>query len=642
MIYHCDQCRAVLAGGAKTCPQCGRVFDVPVPGSAPLPGDTEASVDALLRRTANARSAPNAAGPNPNPATNAAPVPAWYGSAPRSRRKPALWPFVAAGSVAVLALAGWGTNTLWMRGEGGNIAYRQYNYAGNAAAERGDFAKADDEYSQMIALRPQRVDGYLLRAINEELEGQTVAAIHDNTTALTLAREPMMRGDLFYNRAEAYAKQGNWTRAIGDFTQAHTEYAQVRSSRLLRSVPDRQEGVYSLRADAYWHRKNYALSIQDSKAAIALGHVHPDDYGVQAKAEAALGRDQAASADFQQALQMDPDYLDGYIGLGDLANKHHQYAQAVAVYQKAVQAAPGNAQFWGSLGWFQYEAGQNAQALKSDRYAQSLDPNQAWVNYNTALTYAAAGQSASAQAGYADALASGTAADRNAGLADIRHALTRQPGSAALRLALAQVQAGSAGGQQSVGGRRLARVLPPLSAAGKPPAAPARFAAALAPEVVLGGYGIQPPAGYTLTQSRSVTLTGASTVYLWSGPRRADGTVPTLQAVVGQDDGSLAAHFTQSQVASNALSGMGNNHSSLRVSGVSAVTLGRLSFDGGTWDGVGQRTGKEYQGSEYWSVSSSHIVHLSTHDALPYSRATLPLLKASLMTFRRLQSSQNG
>ena len=622
MIYHCDRCRAVLPGGATICPRCGKAFDTPVPGET-----AEASVDALLRRSA-ARPAPNADAPSASRNPNTEPVPAWYGSAPKPRRIP-LWPVITLSIIAVLALAGWGANTLWMRGVGGNIAYRQHNSAGNAAAERGDFATADAEYSQMIALRPQRVDGYLLRAINETLEGKTTEAIDDNSTALTLAREPMMRGDLFYNRAEAYAKQGKLTRAIADFTQAHSEYAQVRSPRLLGYVSDRQEGVYSLRADAYWRRKQYALSIRDSKAAIALGHVHPDDYGVQAKAEAALGLDGAASADFTQALRMDPEYLDGYIGLANLANKHQQYAQAVAVYQKAVQAAPGNAQFWGSLGWFQYQAGQNASALASDRHAQSLDPNQAWINYNTALAYAAAGQSGPAQAAYADALASGSAADQQAGIADIRHALARQPKSAVLRSALAQVQAGS------TGGHRPARVLPPPPVS-KPPAAPAQFAALLAPEVVISGYGIQPPAGYTLTQSRSVTLTGTSTVYLWSGPRRADGTVPTLQATIGQDDGSLAAHSTQRQVASNALADMGGNHSNLRVSPVSAVTLGGVSFNSGTWDGIGQQTGKDYQGSEYWSVSSSHIIHLSTHDAVPYSQATLPLLKASVMTFRKL------
>ena len=649
MIYSCDRCRAALPGGVTTCPSCGRVFDQAVPNDVPqsAPGQSnfgqrasvsEDPVDALLRDRTAASSAGTPTGGNAAWSSAEAPnlrQAAGRALAPPTRRVP-VWLGVAAGLAAVVGLLtalGLGANALWQRGAGGEAEYRQHNFAGNAAAERGDFAQADREYGQMIALRPRRVDGYLLRAINEALEGQTTAAIADNTQALLYAKDPEMRGDLLYNRAEAYAKQSRYVKAIADFTQASAEYALERSPRQMRDIPKRQEGVYSLRADAYWHHKDYALSIKDSKAAIALGHVHPDDYGIQAKAEMALNQDSAASADFTQALRLDPMYLDGYVGLGDLAEKHHQYAQAVQIFQQATSAAPSNAQFWGSLGWFQYKAGQGSAALVSDRHSQGLDPNQAWVNYNLALTYAAAGQSAEAHAAYTDALASGGAAEQKAGMTDIREALAKEPASAALRAALVQVQTGR------VGGPRPARALlppPPIPAPVPPPVPPARFAALLGPEVALaGGTGIQPPLGYTLTQHPVVTLSSTSTLYLWSGPRRPDGTQPTLQVVAGHDDGSLAANSSERQTTQLALNDMGENHRSLRISPVSTASFGGLTFDFGDWDGFGTRTLKEYQGSEYWSVTPSHILHLSSHDAIPYSRVTLPLLQASIATFRR-------
>ncbi len=625
MIYHCDRCQAVLPGGVTLCPRCGRQFEQAVPTDTPAQS-AEMSMDALLRRSA---SGAGGFAPGGSPAIGAGQI-----KGPGKRQIP-VWARVAAGvsaAVLLLTIVGWGASALWKQGRGGEMEYREHNLAGNAASERGEFAKADDEYGQMIALRPRRASGYLLRAINEAQEGQPQAAIGDNTAALALTQEPETRGDLFYNRAESYGKQGKFGRAIADYTQANAEYLRERDPRLTSGIPDRREGVYSLRADAYWQRKQYALSIKDSKAAIALGPVHPDDYGVQAKAEAALGQDTAAQADFARALRLDPAYLDGYIGLANLAEKRHQYAQAASVYQKAVLAAPGNAQFWGSLGWFQYESGQNAQAVASDRHAQSLDPGQAWVAYNLGLTYAVMGRSAEAQAAYADAQANGAAADQKAGLADLRNALRKQPGSATLRLALAQVQRGSTHGP------RLARAGPPAPAPvfSAPPAPPARFAALLAPEFVLAdGYAVQPPAGYTLTQRREVTLSSGSTVYSWSGPRRADGTAAMLEVSVGRDDGSLAAHSTQLQVTQDALTDMASNHTNLRLSAVSAVTLGGASFDWGDWDGIGLRTGKEYKGREYWSVTPSHLLHLTSHDAFPYSRATLPLLNASLQTFRR-------
>lgn len=352
---------------------------------------------------------------------------------------------------------------------------------------------------------------------------------------------------------------------------------------------------------------------------------------MQAKAEAALGLDKAAQADFLQATRMDPAYLDGYVGLADLANKRHDYAQAASVYRKAVQANPGSAQFWGSLGWFQYETGQDAQAINSDRRSQSLDRSQTWVRFNLALTYAAMDRGAEARAAYADALASAAAADRNAALGDIRNALVKHPGSAGLRQALTQVQEGKIGGPRTV---RSVPASPPVS--GKPATPPALFAARLGPEVALAdGYALQPPLGYTLTQRREVALNGSSTVYSWSGPRRADGTLPTLEAAIGHDDGSLAAHESEGQVAQDALDGMGDGHTNLRLSSISASVFGSVSFHGGDWDGIGVRTGKEYKGGEYWSVTPSHIIHFSTHDAFPACRATLLLLQASVKTFRK-------
>lgn len=625
-----------MPGGVSVCPRCGQRFDDAVPDDAAGPSAVapEASVDAWLRDRTAAGGFGGPAGSG-NAAWSGAGAPELGQAAgriplPMTRRSVRPLPVLGlTGVIVILAAAVWGGNSLWQRGPGGEFAFRQHNLAGNAAAERGDFAKADDEYGQMIALRPQRADGYLLRAISEAQEGQPSAAIRDNTSALLYAQDPETRGALYYNRAESYAKRGRYIQAISDFTQASAEYALERNPRQMREIPSRQEEVYSLRADAYWHHKDYALSIQDSKAAIALGHVHPDDYGVQAKAEMALNQDKAALADFTQSVRMDPEYIDGYNGLGNLLEKDHQYAQAVTVFQQATQAAPANAQLWGNLGWFQYKSGQNTAAIASDRHAQALDPNQGWVSYNLALTYAAAGQSAAAHAAYADALASGTAAEQKAGIADLRDALVRLPGSAALHAALIQVRSGHVGGPRPV--RAFA---PPLPAPA--PVPPARFAGLLGPEVALAdGTGIQPPAGYVLTSHPAVTLSSTSTLYLWSGPRRADGTLPTLQVVVGRDDGTLAAHSSERQTTQLALSDMGENHINLQTSPVTTASFGGLTFDSGDWSGFGLRTGKNYKGSEYWSVTPSHIIHLSSHDAAPYCRTTLPLLQASIATFRR-------
>lgn len=112
--------------------------------------------------------------------------------------------------------------------------------------------------------------------------------------------------------------------------------------------------------------------------------------------------------------------------------------------------------------------------------------------------------------------------------------------------------------------------------------------------------------------------------------------MPTLEVVVAVDDGSLAARSTSLQNAQLAVDLMRKNH--FRFTETTAVCrpINGLPFAQATWSGLGLRTWKQYQGSEYWLVSPSSIVHLATHDASAYGPQTMPLLNASVSTFRKL------
>ncbi|MDQ2799315.1 MAG: hypothetical protein M3Y13_06695, partial [Armatimonadota bacterium] len=60
-----------------------------------------------------------------------------------------------------------------------------------------------------------------------------------------------------------------------------------------------------------------------------------------------------------------------------------------------------------------------------------------------------------------------------------------------------------------------------------------------------------------------------------------------------------------------------------------------IKFAHGAWSGIGQRTGRAFEGIVSISVAPSEYIEIQSHDAVPYSHSTLPLLRASTLTFRK-------
>ncbi len=67
----------------------------------------------------------------------------------------------------------------------------------------------------------------------------------------------------------------------------------------------------------------------------------------------------------------------------------------------------------------------------------------------------------------------------------------------------------------------------------------------------------------------------------------------------------MAAHYTASQEAQMFLTDIGANHRNLVQSPVATGTVGGLPFARGAWPGIGQRTGKAFEGIVYISVTPS-------------------------------------
>ncbi|HEV3257521.1 MAG TPA: tetratricopeptide repeat protein [Gemmataceae bacterium] len=83
---------------------------------------------------------------------------------------------------------------------------------------------------------------------------------------------------------------------------------------------------------------------------------------------------QQACKDYQQALKIDADCAEAYLGLGRLYQQMSDYDRALATYQKGLKRLPKNAALWYELGLCQARHKDWELALANLKVATDLDP----------------------------------------------------------------------------------------------------------------------------------------------------------------------------------------------------------------------------------------------------------------------------
>ncbi|MCW3059999.1 MAG: hypothetical protein JWQ02_1820 [Capsulimonas sp.] len=242
----------------------------------------------------------------------------------------------------------------------GGGGYYGINNTANRYASQGDYISAIAEYDKMVAMRPNKQDGYLLRAMAEFRARQFKRAIRDNTTALNLLKTragieelgfnpnasyqtklrmvPICQASLYYNRAVVYDNLNDLPRAIADY------------SADLAIRPDESDARH-YRALAYLGTKQYALGIADCSYNIGRHPRRPANYFTRAQIYAAKGDSTHAEADFNQAIALKPDEMEYITELSQLLEKTQQTAKNEALWQGVVDRMPGNGMAVGGLGW---------------------------------------------------------------------------------------------------------------------------------------------------------------------------------------------------------------------------------------------------------------------------------------------------
>ena len=232
--------------------------------------------------------------------------------------------------------------------------YAAHNNLGGALFERGQAAKAIDEYQRALEIEPDFLEArYNLAAAYNSL-GRHVEAIAQYQKAVEIAPNS---AEAHNNLARALFQQGQLAEAIDQFQQA------------LRIKPDDAVARYNL---------GNALILQGQ-----LGD---------------------AIAQYKEAVRVKPDYAEAHGNLGNALLQVGNLQEAIAHAEKAAQLAPDNPTMRINLANALTQAGSNDDAIAQYNAALRLAPDSVVAHFNLGNSLLRTGRTQDAIAQYQEAL----------------------------------------------------------------------------------------------------------------------------------------------------------------------------------------------------------------------------------------------
>lgn len=252
------------------------------------------------------------------------------------------------------------------------------------ARESGDMSQidlAEKALRKSLAINPQQSG--VLRHLAHVLSSR-----HDFAGAAAEAQRAIAQDG---KDADAYAVLGDAFLDMGKYAEAEEAYKSMIGLKESLSSYSRLSGLKSLKGDS-------AGAMADLRKAIQLGVEQNQPAESIAWAEwqlgmehFALGRLKEAESSIRAALERQPNYHRGVAGLAQVRAAQGNYKEAIALYQKTLNAIP-NPEYAAALGDIYKKLGHHSEAKKQYdlvEYIGRLNSfNQALYNRELAYFYA--------------------------------------------------------------------------------------------------------------------------------------------------------------------------------------------------------------------------------------------------------------
>ncbi len=215
---------------------------------------------------------------------------------------------------------------------------------------------------------------YLLLGLTHYEHGDHRKSIREYTNAIETAPNYVTA---FANRGLSYTEQGDYKKALEDFNEA------------LRLDPEYMQAYY-FRAFAHEGKGKHALSIADYSNAI----LYADDseelatiYYHRGRAYHQIHDEKSSLADYQQALEINPEYTEVYFSRALAFQQTDQEAAAIADYSRVIELQPDHAQAFYNRGLLYKKAGTDHLAIRDYNNAIKFKPRYTRAYVNRSYAY---------------------------------------------------------------------------------------------------------------------------------------------------------------------------------------------------------------------------------------------------------------
>lgn len=203
------------------------------------------------------------------------------------------------------------------------------NYArrGEALEQKGEYARAIEDYNVVLRMRPKEPDTYYNRGVAWVKSGEVDKAIADYTEAI---RQNPKLSVAYAARGGAWYKKNEFDRAILDYSEA------------IRSNP-KNVSAYAGRGGVWNKKGDYDKAISDFNEAIRQNPKYANAYSNRGVAWSNKGEYEKAIADYDERIRLDPKSAGAYRNRGESWSKKGEYDRAISDYNEAIRLDPSNA-----------------------------------------------------------------------------------------------------------------------------------------------------------------------------------------------------------------------------------------------------------------------------------------------------------